>query len=228
MTRELLIALTCAFFASGCSNATQEGSDNEPTIATAQEDETLAPVQRKKIKNYDGPFGLEMGLGLEEVQMIVPSLAVDDPGIYTADNVPVAHAAFESYILQFSQSSGLCALTAIGKDIDSGQTGSEVRSRFESLAEGITAKYGQGKKYDFATGLMDGHQYWMIALSDKNRTLAQFWNKEAGSTMPDDLSGISLQAHALNMRTGYVNLRYEFANVDDCINEAKARENQAL
>ena len=215
-------------FAAGCAERQEGQADTTKSPGAEIATDAPQPAADTTPPTYDGPFGLKAGLTLDEVRRVATLTASDVDGVYRSTDVPKPHPAFESYSLYFSTKSGLCAITSIGKDIEAGQTGSEVRTEFSGIEDGLTSKYGKGKRYDFATGLMDEMQYWMIALSDKNRTLATFWAPDSGSTLPADISSISLQAHALDMSTGYVNLRYEFSNIEDCSNERKDRQNSAL
>jgi hypothetical protein len=149
-------------------------------------------------------------------------------GLYYSSTVPVPHPDFESYSLGFSRKSGLCKVVAIGKDIKSGQTGFELRSAFDALDKAITAKYGQGKKYDFTSERYDSPEFWMMHLLQKNRTLAKVWSSSNGSTLSADLDSISLEARATDMSTGYLVVHYEFQNMSDCVTEGEAEKNKAL
>lgn len=224
MIKHYITALVLSCLLCACA---EEPSGRSTASAPIAPESAPAPAETPKPKAYKGPFGLAAGLSLEKVKELLPAVR-DDGDSYVTTSVPTGHDAFESYVLQFSAKSGLCAISAIGKDIQSGQTGAQLRGVFDALSEGLTEKYGNSRNYDFATGIMDDPQYFMMALSDKNRTLATFWNKEEGSTLPPDVSSIGLQAHASDMSTGYVNLRYEFVNIGDCSAEAKAEANKAL
>ena len=193
------------------------------TVAAATSSQAQAPK-----KSYGGPFGLAMGISLSEAKQLLPSLSENSDGTFTATTVPTPHEAFESYILVFSSKSGLCKIVAIGKDIQSGDNGFEVQSAFDDLSQGLSKKYGHGKKYDRVTGSMDEPQFWMMTLSEKNRMLAEIWDAEDGATLPKELSGIALEAHASNLRTGFINLSYQFANFNDCIEENKEKDNKGL
>ena len=179
---------------------------------------------------YEGPFGLKMGLSLEEAKVLIPSLSKSEQNdwIYQAETAPVSHPDFEIYSLGFSQETGLCRISAIGKDIKSGDSGFEIRSAFESLDESLSKKYGKGKKYDFSSSKYDSSEYWMMYLLKKNRTLIKVWDKENKSTLLNNLSSIMLSAKASDMSTGYLTVTYEFENMPNCEAEAKAQKNKGL
>jgi len=44
----------------------------------------------------------------------------------------------------------------------------------------------------------------------------------------DGVHSIGLSANAIDMRTAYLSLQYEFSNIDDCMEEQKARMNEGL
>ena len=203
-----------------------------PASTSAQAERPAAPQPSPVATHvtYDGPFGLKMGLSPAEAKAAIPSLKESDqgPGIYSSSSMPVSHPDFESYSLLFSQKSGLCKIVAIGKDIQSGDAGYEVRSAFDALDKAITNKYGKGKKYDFTSERYESPEFWMMYLLKKNRTLAKYWDKEEGSSLTSNLTSISLEAGASDMSTGYLVMRYEFQNMPDCVAEGEAEKNKGL
>lgn len=192
----------------------------------------IAPIRanEQQLEKFDGPFGLKMGLARSEIEKIIHDLRSEDgsPSWSSASTVPTPHPDFESYSLQFSEKSGLCVIVGIGKDVQSGNTGSEIRTKFDSLDEALSSKYGKGKKYDFSSERYDSPEFWMLHLLQKNRTLAKVWDRDTKATLLNNISSIFMQAHASNITTGYVNVRYEFENIDDCTTEEKAKATQAL
>lgn len=221
-----LFLLVAASFATGCEKA-PVGADTG-SVATSSAD--ASPAVAKEQKVYEGPFGLTMGLSREavgELVEITPSETV--PSIYHATTLPTPHPDFESYVLQFSETDGLCSVLAIGNDISTGDAGAEVKSAFDSLVEAVSGRYGKGKRYDFYSGAGSGAgEYWMMYLSSQDQTLAQIWNSDSGATLPTNISAIGLEAKALDMNVGYVNLKYEFSNFEKCVAETDAAKSKAL
>lgn len=221
---KVAICLSAIFALSGCK------PDVSPSNASSQVEQP-APSPVAVQATYDGPFGLKMGLSPAEVKVAIPSLEKTDlgPGVYRSNSVPISHPDFEGYTLIFSQRSGLCKITAIGKDIQSGDTGFEVRSAFDDLDKAVTNKYGKGKKFDFSSERYDSPEFWMMHLSHKNRTFEKHWpSTEGGANLPSDLSAIGLSARASDMRTGYLVMSYEFQNISDCVAEGEAEKNKGL
>ena len=222
-----IVVASSSIFLLAC---TQEAT---PTISENSAAKTVEPppepVKPAALQKFDGPFGLRMGLTDVEVKKYISDLQPSEkPGGFNASTVPTPHPSFESYSLQFSEKSGLCSITGIGRDIESSDTGAEVKAAFSSLDEALTAKYGVGKKYDFSNQRYDSPEFWMLHLLKKNRTLAKFWDREEKSNLPESIRTIALQAHASGISKAFINIRYEFSNIDDCIAERKNKINKAL
>jgi hypothetical protein len=224
--KTVVMLIVASLVVVACSNnsATSTSAPHKDALGPASPAVATAPAP----KVYDGPFGLQQGLTPDEVRAVAPLTPGDAPGMYSTPSVPAPHVAFESYVLGFSKKSGLCSISAIGKDITAGSYGTEVISAFEDLESALKKKYGADKKYDFASSVMDEPQFWMMALSNKDRTLSAIWDKESKSNLPPSLSGIGLTAKSTDIRTAYLTLRYEFANVEDCMAEAKEEQNKGL
>ena len=222
-----IVVASSSIFLLAC---TQEAT---PTISENSAAKTVEPppepVKPAALQKFDGPFGLRMGLTDIEVKKYISDLQPSEkPGGFDASTVPTPHPSFESYSFQFSEKSGLCSITGIGRDIETGDTGAEVKAAFSSLDEALTAKYGVGKKYDFSNQRYDSPEFWMLHLLKKNRTLAKFWDREEKSNLPESIRTIALQAHASGISKAYNNIRKELSNIDDCIAERKNKINKAL
>ena len=118
----------------------------------------------------------------------------------------------------------------MGKTIQSSSFGNQLSSEFNSLESLLIAAYGKNKKFDFleSGSIWSSRNDWMMALLKKERTLEAYWDKEEGSSMKDRVSGISLKARGLNAASGYMDLLYEFENVDACIARSKSRRSGTL
>ena len=217
----------CVVALAACS---QSNATSTESAADQAERSSVPDVAKKKVEKFDGPFGLKMGLNQSQAGELISNLKpkADYSKWSSAFTVPVPHAYFESYLLQFSDKSGLCAIVGIGKDIQSGSTGADIRSQFDSLDEALTSKYGTGKKYDFSSERYDSPEFWMLHMLQKNRTLAKSWDKESKATLSNNISSVLMQAHARDINTGLVYVRYEFDNIGDCDTEEKAKKNEGL
>jgi hypothetical protein len=54
----------------------------------------------------------------------------------------------------------------------------------------------------------------MMSLTRKERSLSAYWDKDEGSTLPDDISGITVTAYGSGSSEGYVILRYYSPKAD--------------
>lgn len=212
---------------SACSQETVSTEKSTPKSEVASLPE-VQPVKQEEKKVFDGPFGLKMGLTSAEVAKIIPSFIEknDEKGMASADTVPVPHSEFESYSFIFSEKSGLCVISGIGKDIKSGSAGLEVKSAFDSLDDALKEKYGNGKKFDF--GSDRSPEFWMLHLLQKDRFLSKYWDKTTKAKLSNNINSILIRANSVRISEGFINIRYEFENVDDCIKEQKENKNKGL
>lgn len=143
-------ALITAFTLAMLTACQKQSPDTPNTDVPGERPNSSVEAPAAPRPTYDGPFGLRMGLSPEEAKVVMPSLeeAEQGSGIYRSDSVPTPHPDFKSYLLFFSSKSGLCKIVAIGKDIQSGYTGLELRTAFDDLDKALSEKYGKGKKYD--------------------------------------------------------------------------------
>lgn len=216
------LTIITAALANGCT----EGS---PTL----ESKALHPTEKSVVSSapsYDGPFGLKMGLSRDQLKSIIPSAqeTQKERFIWTSNSVPIPHPNFDSYLFGFSEKSGLCSIVAIGKEIKSSNTGDDIKVKFSAIDEALSKKYGKGVGFDFVSNQHSSPEFWMLELFQKNRTLAKSWHKDEGSKLPEELLGIEIQAHADNISSGYISIRYEFINITDCSNESELRNNKGL
>jgi hypothetical protein len=222
----IMLAGLLALCLASCQLKTGSNAD----MSRAESSAPPVPAKGTKLPTYEGPFGLQMGLTRDQVRVLIPDLeyANDAPGFAWSSNAPKPHPDFESYGFQFSEKSGLCNIIAIGKDISSGDTGHEVRSAFDNIEEALTSKYGKGKLFDFSSERFSSPEFWMMHLSQKNRTLAKAWASKYGSTLTHNIGLIGLKANASDVSTGHLSLYYEFSNSSDCKAESKADNHKPL
>ena len=177
------------------------------------------------------PFGLTKGMGLEELKKQGTFVPGNQQYVYTSKSINNGHPDFEAYSVVLTPEHGLCKIIAIGKDVETNGFGSELESKYKNLIEAMSGRYGPpGKNYDFlrAGSIWKESQYWMMGLLKKDRTLTAFWSKPENNNLPDALQSIMLDTVALSGSKGYLQLAYEFDNVDACIAFTKAKKNSNL
>ncbi|WP_455233444.1 hypothetical protein [Geopseudomonas aromaticivorans] len=177
---------------------------------------------------HAGPFGLEMGESLAQLQGRMALTKVGEYQ-YGAKATPKSHPAFEEYLLVITPKHGLCKVMAATPDIKSSSFGTEVQGKFESLEAAVTSRYGAGEKLDFLKkgSIWDDPNEWMMALVKKERSLMTYWGGK-GKSLQDNVAMIQLSAGAHQSSAGYVTLGYEFKNSDSCLDWINAQQNESL
>jgi hypothetical protein len=161
-------------------------------------------------------FGLKMGMTLAELKAITTFNPVQKTsGGYQAESLPNGDAAeFRSYGFFVSPKQGLCKVFGIGKTVDTGSDGSDLRMVFQRVEDRLKAKYGPptlAADYLNSGSIWHEPNEWMMALKLKERQLATFWQYESGS--------IEVIANSVGSNQGWVMLQYEFPNFKACKTE---------
>ncbi|MDO8369135.1 MAG: hypothetical protein Q7S71_00170 [Candidatus Nitrotoga sp.] len=148
---------------------------------------------------YAGPFGLEMGTPLSELSKIM-TLKPDVPYIYSTPLVPKLHPDFDTYQLVVTPNQGLCKVLAYSRLIKTSAYGSELVSKFNTLNENLTLKYGSPKRYDFVKqgSIWQEPRDWLMGLRKNERTIASIWSNEKRE-LPDNINLIQIKAKALGL-----------------------------
>ena len=175
-----------------------------------------------------GPLGLEMGMTLSEIQSKIKLKSIS-PYTFSAATLPDGHPDFDDYRLTITPQHGLCKLTAWTPDIRTSVYGTDVLSEFDNYFKVLSTKYGIAKRFDFlrSGSIWNERKDWMMALLKKERTLSAFWIDDK-ITMPDNLSGINIEAYANSRESGMIAISYEFKNAESCIGWIKANKNAKL
>lgn len=164
----------------------------------------------------DGPFGVTMGSDIETYDCEKGRR----PGFYSCNSVPKPHADFESYIVRYTPSTGICWVKAIGLDIQSNSFGSGIRSAVDRVAEQISVSYGDAEKRDF---LMDGSIWdeaddWMMSMHKDERFYSYIWDERK---FPNDVKSVYLSATVQNRDSGYIVVEFSFMNEPQCEEKIK-------
>lgn len=167
-----------------------------------------------------GPFGFHEGMTLAELQSL-GAKPTKTPGIYSVGTAPQGSSDIDFYQLVVEPSTGLCKLVAVGKDVETSGSGSELRSAYESIQAALTTKYGEpAVAYDFlrAGSLWTEPQYFMMGLLKLDRSLTTYWGT-TDKPLPANAAHIhtvALDTKATGSSTGYVTIGYEFNNFETC------------
>ena len=158
-----------------------------------------------------GPFGLWMGMTLEEVGTSLEQVA---PGKYITATVPRPHSAFENYVLQIAPRCGLSWIKAIGKTIPTSVFGLELRSAFDAMETKLDASYGRHSRTDV---LLPGSIWnepgdWMQSFLQRERVLMSQWAPEHKSALKDSIMSVGLILCVADSTSGYICIEYSFEN----------------
>lgn len=223
-----------------CSKTEPPSKESTSTTAQTPTVEAKAPEPPKKPKNkgpWEGPFGVKMGLTVDELRSAVELTEGQGQFIWKSSSAPSPHDAFESYFYTITDDVGLCKIAAFGKTINTSGFGTELKSEYTTLQSALIERYGNpSSKFDFlANGsIWTESKYWMMGLLKKDRVLNTFWiaNPDSKSTkkvdLPNDLESIMLEAVAEGSDAGFVNIRYAFKNEDACMDTIKKNRNKSL
>lgn len=165
---------------------------------------------------FAGPFGIEMGMSLQEVTKIcksTPEVVKDD--IYSIAP-PKTNDLFEKYIVGIDPNYGVYWIKAIGKDISTTGYGTAVKSTFNDLVSSIEGTYGKYEKIDYLEygSLWDEPRDFMMGLAKGERTLIAYWKKSSYATLPSNIESIYVGVNALSSSTGYLSLEYYSDNYE--------------
>lgn len=178
-----------------------------------------------------GPFGLSKGMTLDEVKKLGNFSPEKEPFWYKAYKINKGHDNFEAYSVLITPTHGLCKIVGVGRDIYTNSFGEQLKSKYKELTSAITQKYGEPTgEYDFLRNgsIWTDDNDFMMGLAKKDRSLVSYWFASKGANLSDGLSAISIRASALSNSKGFINIGYDFDNVDDCLEAVKSKSNQNL
>lgn len=177
-------------------------------------------------QNSPEPFGFHYGSSKADVIKQLGNSAVtkvsQDGVAVTFKTAPKPHPDFEAYTLFFSPTQGLLKVIAVGKDIETGDDGAELRKAYGGLKSGLEAKYGQPQDLDNCKeeGVACEARFFMMELKQNNRNLFSIWQAEK--------TGIILEAKALGINKGYLVLSYEFQGWNEFVDNLNKKKDSVL
>ncbi len=206
--------------------AAKANPDKEVAVKTPQEQPPLLPPA-------EGPFGLEAGLTLKNIEDMTGEKlnpAPETQNLYLSDRLPKQNSDFESYALFISPKAGLCQIIAIGKRIDTDSHGLALKSRFEELRKSLTSIYGKAETTDvlLAGSIWKKPQDWMMGLTQKERFLNATWKGAKDIPLKNNLGSVIIEARATESSQGYIYLQYVFTNNDICQAEYEESKKSSL
>lgn len=177
-----------------------------------------------------GPFGFEKGMTPAQVIKLVGQPNRVEGDIMSFNRAPKPNDEYESYLLLFSPTAGLLKVVAIGKDVQTGDDGTQLQSAYQDTISGVESKYG-AHDADLPTTVCSGNdtecsesRFWMMSLLDKNRTAEAFWVHRT-APYPNGVSLIEVKANATGINTGYITCGFEFVGFEAYADSKKAKQN---
>lgn len=188
-----------------------------------------AASSNQKLKSWNGPFGLKMGLSKKDLARY--KITEIGHGLYKLSSVPKPHPSMKIYYVNISDEAGLCQVIGESGDIQSSVYGDTLKNSFDSLKDALNKKYGPSKNYDYLrTGsIWSESKDWMMALRKEERVLSSFWPESDQYLKSDsEIRDIFLSASAQSSEIGSIILIYRFSNFDRCDSESKNVSNSSL
>lgn len=220
----------------GSTDASAEAAAPAPVATTtiAALEPVSAPVTANPAPSSASanPFGFEFGMTKQQAIAKLGKDAVSkDSGVNVVfKTAPNPHPDFEIYIAAFSPEKGLLKVTAVSKDIQTSDDGSELRQKFNSFLAALREKYGKTvKDFDFCKGndVECRSEYFMMELKEKNRYLNSYWTN-ANNGLPPHLQTIAIEAIASGINKGYITIGYEFEGWDAFVDELDKKRNSTF
>lgn len=187
--------------------------------AVCQQVVEIKPTQNKVARtNSVGAFGFEAGM--TRVQLIarlgknaVQRTIGDDSVVF--NTAPYPHPAFKDYVVMFSPQAGAVQIIAFTPVIETNDSGEQLKTKFDQIADALQDKYGDGFRIDMLNNGSIWHEPndWMMGLLKQDRNLTVTWpgpGWPSDRKLPNRLTGILLQAQANDRNHGIIALGYEF------------------
>lgn len=186
----------------------------------------LISLSLTSLTAHSGPFGLDMGMSLDELSKkmeLKPHGNEKQNYVFNATTVPNPHPDFNRYVLVISPEHGLCSIAAVSNPVKT-DGGMEVRNRFSDIEEELSAKYGPPKRREslvstsrnyVAQDWFLGMQDWLYGMQSNERVYRSRWfDKNLDSF---NLKSIQLNAEpSSGNRAASMELIYHFKNLDQC------------
>ena len=176
---------------------------------------------------FAGQFGFEMGTDVNSYDVSYEQV---NTNTYRFKNAPINHSAFEYYVVKSYPGYGITYIKAVSHNIRTNVYGTAVRSKFETMEDALSRKYGYGKRYDFLMpdSIWDDAKDWMMGILKDERILTTIWSDQNGSDIPEDIDTICLATDAVNRNKGYIVVEYCSKNHEAAQKASAAKQNDAF
>ena len=172
---------------------------------------------------FAGPFGLRMGMNLEELA----EACTEEPEYIADDRYYIqpkkSHPLFDGYVAWVSETNGLYYIKGISREIKTNDYGTEVKQEFSKLLSPLEKKYGKFKRVDKLSKDTPSYRRsdkdWMWTIADGSRTYEAHW--EATEENVETFEGLISIAIGIKTRATYISneayiwIEYGFLNAID-------------
>jgi hypothetical protein len=213
---KVFLFLTFSIILSACNN--ENSSKKQASTATVQKQVAATPAPKKVIKTYDGPFGLTMGISNETLTKDFGFTADIKNPLMLNGIPPKPSNLFTIYWILAGKKTGICKITAFTESLEFNDSGNEIKSKVDEIADALSVKYGKGKHYDVGNEYIKP-ELWALSAEHGNAKYAYVWDAKNGQGFPKGLVSIIVEVEPIDIRTGYVTASYEFDNFTDCQKE---------
>lgn len=191
------------------------------------------PTVEQLLPPGSGPLGLEAGLSVDLIEkMSGEKLQLSDEAenLYMLKSPPKSNSSFDAYYVVVSPTVGLCAIRAIGKQIDTNSHGTQLRSSYDEMKSALTGIYGKPQNLEYLTqgSIWREPNDWMMGLYKQERAHWSKWEGKQSSPLKSNLSMVAVGAIALASDSGYVRVEYAFNNFTACTEEIKKKSQGSL
>lgn len=170
------------------------------------------------ISIFASPFGLEMGMTLEEITEACngeePHKIQDEIYLIKPEK---SHPLFEEYAVYVNDKTGLYQIRAFSSSIESNKYGEEIKNAFSNLKDRIKKTYGIPEIIDTVdrniSSFYQTDEYWFKTLKEGSRKLYAIWGEK--QSLKDNLVTITLECTAdrgFLDGYGHITLYYYFSN----------------
>ena len=173
---------------------------------------------------FAAPFGLEMGMTLEEIA----EQCEEEPEFLENDIYLIkpkkSHPVFTVYGVYINQNVGLYQIRAISDEIKTNKYGTELQNAFNNVKDRISKTYGTPEIYDDVDRNISYYNQqddrWFYTLKEGSRELYATWGES--EPLSDNLDLVALKCLATDGfydGSGQLALYYYFSNVNSVEDE---------
>lgn len=172
---------------------------------------------------YAGPFGLEMGMSLEDIKENCDNHQAEyaENDIYVITPIK-KHPTFNKYLVWVDPDFGLYHIRAIQTNIKTNDSGTEAKAAFYNFEARLEKIYG---KPDIVDGMINNYTifdedyYWLYALQNGLRQLSAVWDPFIPDVnLKENLMTIALWVDYWDYKSTALFLDYYFTNSSDVEN----------